>query len=393
MAIIDYDKRVEMYRAKLLRELSPANKRQLNQFLKQYELKVSKARLCIFLAHIGKILTLTTDFKREMNNRDKMNTLFHKMKLEKGLSYYGTIVQCALLYARWHNDGEKPKSLKDINNIKKKESLRNLDAKDMLTWEDGQTICKQTNSTMLKALISTQLDGGFRPSEFQNLKYGDIEKDGINLIAKVTTGKTGSRTVILWRCVPALQRWIQSHPTKNPKDHLWLQENNNKGKIIPYDYYAMRKRINELGRKAGIKKPLDFYNLRHSAATQTKKDNFPTDLAASKFGHSEEYYVNVYGRLNQEEQTERVRKVYGISNKKQKNEEQPTQCITCQQLNEAGLKHCTNCGSALSLAQALKEKENSTEMIAKLVSQAVASHLNKQAIKDELKKRKRIMNN
>ncbi len=193
----------------------------------------------------------------------------------------------------------------------------------MIKWEEGIELSKATPSIQMKAVILTQLDGGFRPSELIDLNYGDIEIKKDFIICNVKDGKTGSRTVILFRGVPYLVRWLQNHPTKKSNDPLWVSERDN---ITRYNYAALIKRVKDIGfksrinipsdEKRGIKeiinKPLDFYNLRHSACLIAKLDNIPLEEAAKKFGHSVEFFTNTYGRMDTSGSIARLGKSYGI---------------------------------------------------------------------------------
>ena len=80
----------------------------------------------------------------------------------------------------------KPKGFKDIKGIPKIKQKRKLNPEDMVTWEDGEKLINSTNSMQLKAVLATQLDGGFRPSEFIDLKYGDIIQKNDFIIVSIT---------------------------------------------------------------------------------------------------------------------------------------------------------------------------------------------------------------
>lgn len=101
-------------------------------------------------------------------------------------------------------------------------------------------------------------------------------------------GKTGSRSVVAHRCVPALLKWMDAHPTKRPEDPLWVVESEllnsqqQRLRIKRYAYPAMKKRLKMTGQRAGIRKPLDFYSLRHSSCVLDKAGNEAAHLAAKK---------------------------------------------------------------------------------------------------------------
>jgi hypothetical protein len=217
-----------------------------------------------------------------------------------------------------------------------------------------------------KALIATQIDGGFRPSEFIDLNYGDVKLKDNFIIIEVRNGKTGKRNVILWRAVPHLLKWYNAHPTKKAKDPLWVQEDQTKGKIIRYKYPAVVKRIRKLFKIIGLDKPSDFYSLRHSACVISKLDNVPEELAAAKFGHSIDYYVNTYGRLSTEDVLDRYSRHYGIE-REEKAIEKNIKCSRCQHVNGPKVSVCEQCGNPISLAKALEIKSETERKLEEMM--------------------------
>lgn len=187
----------------------------------------------------------------------------------------------------------------------------------MITWKEGEHLSLFTHSIQLKALLLVQIDCGFRPREIANLRYGDVAKrDGLAII-RVHSGKTGRRIVLLRRAIIPLEAWLQAHPTKDPQDPLWVMEYPTLSRstskttgLSAYTYSAMAQRIKRLGKAANFKKPLDFYNLRHSSCVLDKLDNLPNDLAADRHGHSVTHYTQTYGRLSTEDQIHRFNRHY-----------------------------------------------------------------------------------
>lgn len=367
MPIINYEKAGETARETLLTDdtISTTNKEALRDFFKAYD--VSPARMALFSKHIALLLRETDDIRRDMQDRQKINAIFSELRNKISPSYYATAVNVALRFTRWLNDGERPKGFKDIKNLSKQKQKRDLRPEDMVSWEDGLKMAQYATSNQWKAIILTQLDGGFRPSEFHDLNFGDITRKGKFFVAHISKGKTGSRDVILFKCSPALDRWLREHPTKQKEAPLWVMEAgeksriaNRKGGVIRYRYPALSKRLRYFAVKAGIPKPADFYNLRHSAATLAKKDNLSPDLAAAKFGHSVEYYVNVYGRLSTDDNVKRYSKAYGELQEESEQKDRPIICHVCEAINAPGCDMCEKCNSPLTIKKAL-EIENAKD--------------------------------
>jgi hypothetical protein len=233
---------------------------------------------------------------------------------------------------------------------------RSLDPSDMLSWEEGMKLSDSSPSIQLKAIILTQLDAGFRPSEFVDLNYGDVSVLDKVVVFHVRNGKTGGRDVVAYRSAPHFLRWYHSHPTKKTDDPLWVQEYGhpsrvNEYKAKRYAYPAIRKRISSLAFRCEIKKPLDFYNLRHSSCALDKIDNLPVELAADRHGHSVKYFTSVYGRLSTQDVIKRFKLHYGerVETELIKGN---VNCGFCQYPNSCDEKACLRCSGSLNAKDA-----------------------------------------
>jgi integrase len=253
---------------------------------------------------------------KDLEDRNRINEIFYNYRQKYSVATYHSLVAVTLQFATWLNDGVRPKAFQDVKRPPKGKTNRDLKPEDMVTWEDGLRMASFTHSIQLKAIILTQLDGGFRPGEFVDLQFEDVVLQKGVAVVYVRSGKTGKRVVILKRSVEALRAWMEAHPLKNPKSSLWIAEYpgnrpDSKDRIRPYRYAAIQKRVKNLALFANIRKPADFYNLRHSSCVLDKLDNLPVDLAAERHGHSVRHYTEVYGRLSTEDVVNRYLRHYG----------------------------------------------------------------------------------
>ena len=360
MPIVDYKHKAEVSEKNFFNnpKVSKDNKAAVKDFLvgwkvrkgKRKGLPISFARREIFFKHIHRLLENTKNIKEDMHSPEIMDKIFNKLQKDLSINYYSTVINISQTLVTKINDGIKPKGFKNIQNISKEAQKRKLEPKDMIKWEEGIELSKATPSIQMKAVILTQLDGGFRPSELIDLNYGDIEIKKDFIIANVKDGKTGARPVILFRGVPYLVRWLQNHPTRKTNDPLWISERDN---ITRYRYPALIKRVRDIGDKIKLKKPLDFYNLRHSACLISKLDNIPLEEAAKKFGHSVEFYTNTYGRMDTSGSIVRHGKCYGVDKSKQKMDINII-CDKCETSNIPKAEICEKCGSPLSIKKAME---------------------------------------
>ncbi len=363
----DYNKLAEIGERRFFDnpEINDVNKNHVRRFLTCYD--VSSARKAIFFDKIKHLLLKTEDIDRDMHNRDVINSIFRVYREKYSPATYATIMKVGNCFVRWLNNGTKPKGFVDLVGVHSKKLLRKLLPDDMVTWEDGLQMAKATASLQLKSIVLTQLEAGFRPSEFVDLRYGDVKLKERVVVIYVRAGKTGQRHTVLQKSAPYFLRWYHEHPTKRNNDWLWIDENKKmshpKNKPIgtksssvkQYNYDAMAKRVRNLGKKISLDKPLDFYNLRHSSAVLKKRDNMPPDLAAQSLGHGVDYYTKVYGRLCADDMVDRFSRHYGLVNEK-KESPQNRICLQCNFVNEPEAVICYKCCTNLNTGETIKVK-------------------------------------
>jgi integrase len=357
MPIIDYGAKALKLENALFesKNISKRNKELLQRFLVSYD--VSPARLSIFIERIRILLEMDDDVEAVLKDRDRINLLFRELRNKYAPATCNTFANVAIRFGRWLFEGELPVGLKDVAKLRSSKEKRDLDPSDMISWEDGLMLGGKTISVQVKAIVLTQLDAGFRPSEFVDLNYGDVSVLDRVVVFHVRGGKTGSRDVVAYRSAPHFLKWYNSHPTKKPEDPLWVREyfhpsRTNEYIVERYAYPAIRKRVRSLGFRCDFKKPLDFYNLRHSSCALDKIDNLPVELAADRHGHSVKYFTNVYGRLSTTDVINRFKLHYGekIS---EKTLNRNILCEHCEYPNPHEGKMCLRCNASLNSRDAI----------------------------------------
>ncbi len=354
MGIVNYQIKAERSKERLFRNpsISSKNKEYVKEFLDSYD--VTDATKDIFLCHIIHLLEKSKDIKLEMQDKKLINSWYAQLRQQLGRSAYSTMLNRSLTFIRWLNDKETPVGFKDLKSVGSNKIRRELSPSDMITWDDAKKMASQTTSIQLKALIYAQLDGGFRPSEFIDLNYGDAEKSKDVIIIHIRNGKTGKRDVLLYDAGPMLNRWLMAHPTKRKDDPLWIQESNTGGRILRYQYPAISKRIRDMASKAGVQKPMELYAWRHSAVTLKKKENMDATWSSGNFGHSMKFYAETYGRLSTEDNIERLRRHKGALAEKESQKETSLLCPKCEHINPSKFDMCEQCGTPLSLKKAME---------------------------------------
>ncbi len=150
-----------------------------------------------------------------------------------------------------------------------------------------------TRSSMLlsgswsRAPLHSLMRIGPRPGEFLNMKVKDIlfqEERVICRLAHNGGGKTGERLILIIKSVPLVSAWLNAHPFKDDLEApLWIGFSST-NRYEQWSYRAFKNMLEELGKKAGIKKHIMPYLFRHSAATRDARLGFTESQLCMKYG-------------------------------------------------------------------------------------------------------------
>ncbi len=403
------EKRKESFN--LRKDISQANKDYVEDFFKGYN--CADSSMIKFYSWLPYLLTHTNDIKRTMNNEAELIDIFDKLHKKLGPSGYKTASDVAKTFCRELNKGKVPEAFERIKKLTTQEKQQfkriNKEGYYNLSWEDGQKIAKETNSQQIKSMILCQLDSGMRPSELEALNYIDAERDGKFIIIHIRKSKTGEkRDIVLYRSAPMLNRWLQSHPTKNANDPLWIMENKSRSstyragedkKIPRYKYHAIKQMFNRLGKRAGFQN-VGLYMMRHSAVALTKEERMGVDIAAERYGHDINYYVNTYGKLSDEQKINRFKAHYGEAEEEEKDEKpKPILCNVCDTINDPleyfkdgkNQEHsklrefCEKCNSPLTLSKALEIEKENEDKVKQLVTEQFKKLIKTKLEEDQIK--------
>lgn len=392
MPITNYEKKAQWAENKIFdnNRIPQATKTRLRRFLTAYD--VSSARRLIFLQKIIPFFEFFPEIESSLTDRDGINEFFAGIRRKYAPATYATYINVVRCFMHWLNNGERPSSLCDLRQrgINHK-TRRQLQPEDMLSWANGEQLASIATSQQMSAIILTQLDCGFRPSEFIDLNYGDVQIQTGLAVFQVRDGKTGGRSVVAHRCVPALLKWMDAHPTKRANDPLWVAEKSTYGtskgvQVKRYAYPALVKRLRTIKSKSGIQKPMDFYSFRHSSCVLDKLDNLPTDLAAERHGHSVKHYVGTYGRLSVKDVMRRFHSHYGMESEENKKLVAHQNCPTCHHVNAQEATWCCRCGTPFTALGAV-EMAHSQKLAGETTSSSVHEEL--LSMKKELQEARR----
>ena len=243
-------------------------------------------------------------------------------------------------FFKWLYNGEEPECTKWFKCSRK--NVADKLPEHLLVQEDIKKMIKFASNKRDKALIAVLWESGARIGEIGGMQIKDVVFDefGCRIIV---SGKTGMRRIRLVNAAPYLIEWINSHPNSNdPEAPLWVSTNVDKVSLMTYD--AMRLQLHKIARRAGLKKPVNPHNFRHSRATYLAQ--FLTEAQMKEyFGWVRDSDMAArYVHLSGKQMDDAILKLYGLK-KEEKKEDilKPLKCPRCGHVNDVTFEYCEKC--------------------------------------------------
>ncbi|MCK5624833.1 tyrosine-type recombinase/integrase [Candidatus Pacearchaeota archaeon] len=187
-------------------------------------------------------------------------------------------------FLKFHYDDWSSR-FKELIDIKKKreEIDRKINKNSLVTAEELELLIRTAEKLRYKALISLLSETGARTEEVRTAKWSSInlESKEMSLFSSKTSR---GRTIPLNESIIHLKRYKQEFPFPNVSDNDFIFPTpRNRSK--PVSSSGMSMYFKELGKKAGITKPIFPYLFRHTKLTQMYK-TISNPLAKKFSGHS-----------------------------------------------------------------------------------------------------------
>ncbi|MGI0053044.1 MAG: tyrosine-type recombinase/integrase, partial [Thermoplasmata archaeon] len=315
---------------------------------------VSPQRILTYLGNLHSAANkLGTDFLTP--TRD---TPARFLRLYKDAAVWTQITVRSVLFSFWKWRFERagqdfPSWLKIVIS---KRNVNHKDHGDVLTPEEVGRLAEHAVNLRDKALISTLYESGTRAGEILAMRVGDVERTDYGAIRLyLPTGKTGRRTVPLFEAaVPNLLLWLKNHPRRDDKEApLWcgVQQTDRIGEAI--GYRMAFKILRKAAERAGIRKPVNPHNFRHSRATAVAQNpQVSTSILEQFFGWQPgSPMAKTYVHLSGKEVEEALARAHGIEVGRTETPKAslPRVCARCSTSNDPDGKFCLQCGGPLSL--------------------------------------------
>jgi integrase len=259
--------------------------------------------------------------------------------------------------------GEYPEHVKWIrsgNHIQ-----NNLKKSDLLTVDEIKRLCDAAKTLRDKAFILTLAESGRRIGEILTLRICDIEFDSRGARLHVD-GKMGRDHARIMGSAPILATWLDMHPRKNdPSSPVWVTEERFGAKQI--QYASMRQMFKDCVKRAGLKKRVWFYLLRHTRGTQASTKLNAQQLCALMGWKQGSDMPSVYVHLSGEDIDDAQAILNGTSLQKEDEPKlQPIACNRCGFVNSSVSKFCNKCGLGLDI-KAMAEMDERKEKVEQLL--------------------------
>ncbi len=272
------------------------------------------------------------------------------------------------IFWQWLKNYEKGKYPPEVNWIKCGKESNNLpEPENMLTEEDIARMIKVVEHPRDKAFIITLAESGCRIGEILTLQIGNLNFDDRGCYF-IVNGKTGKRRVRVVNSTPYLQTWKDHHPEKENKEApLWCNIGTTKnicrnGNTKDYKfnwsfhmtYAGARNILIRAGRKAGIEKPINPHNFRHSRATILGARGINESIMNQVMGWKQGSnmagtYIHLSGKQTDDAL---LPAVYGMEVEEQKERNPkmfPIKCMKCGELNSYDAKRCKTCSTIVGV--------------------------------------------
>lgn len=250
---------------------------------------------------------------------------------------------------------------------------------DLLTAEELAAIAQQAPNPRDKAWFSLSVETGWRPDEIFNIRVGDIKfTDSGALISIHGYKRKQEKQLLVVNSVPRLRAWLECHPAKdNSEAPLWSAIY--RPKAISRNYFRIR--LKRWAEKAGIKKRVWPYLLRHTSIT---RDDYRLSDAEAKIYYGWAANSNmrgVYSHLTSDNVNARIAGKVADRPKLEMRK-----CPTCGHENSFENAFCNNCSRPLTETARVQREKELTQDLRERIADEVARVLNdmmKLSFKDE----------
>jgi len=278
-----------------------------------------------------------------------------------------------------------------------------VDERDVFTREDVHAIRDAAQHPRDAALIDLLVYTGQRISAILNLRNKDLDPDEGVLYLNTTNGDMkgadGKRPLLL--AENAVREWKRKHPCSDDPDAYFITQKNvsqNKPNQIgsKLNDSTVYRVLQTIGKRAGVDKPTNAHNFRHTFVTWAKRDRgMDNDTIKRLIGHNPDSTVmeSTYSHLTDDDVIDKAEVAVGIKDKEDDNPFKPEgPCPVCNAVLPENAVACHSCGTSFSHdSQAIQKQMEDDTFEAKGEAQTEADHTAVDAIRDVLQENPELL--
>jgi site-specific recombinase XerD len=233
----------------------------------------------------------------------------------------------------------------------------------LLTADDVKAMMMRAENKRDRALVSVLFEAALRPGELLGMKVGSVEfKENYCIIT--VNGKTGVKRIPIVASYRPLLEWLEEHPKKDEIEApLWASLSNN-SKAEGISYYYLRKLLRRLAEKAGLKKDVWPYLLRHSCLTLLAKVFTESKLKLYAGWVMESKMVKRYVHFSTRDLEGAVLELHGLKEADSTSQIlKANDCPRCKRKNPPDSVRCGFCGFILDKKVSMEMEEKHVERL------------------------------
>ena len=246
----------------------------------------------------------------------------------------------------------------------KRRPVRGDHREKLIDKETLEKIFSSIDNLKIKALIGVMWEGALRSAEVRFLRIRDVMFERELALLRVN-GKTGQRTVPIYKTAPWLHMWLTQHPLRDDPDaYVFIVA---PWKPYPYAAVSLEQMVRRLGKKVGAP-DLHPHMFRHTRLTELAKHLTEQELKLFAGWIPDSRMAGVYVHLSGRDARDAIMRIYGLREEERKEEVEnmkPVVCPRCGTPNPHEAKACFKCALILDdkLAWGVLRKKQQAEDI------------------------------
>jgi integrase len=242
-----------------------------------------------------------------------------------------------------------------------------VDERDIYTGDEIDAMRKSIDHPRDRCLFDLLVYTGQRLRAVQTLRWKDIDLDDgtfhLNSDAGGLKGADGKRPLL--GAEASIREWQGYHPNPEPDAYVIAQRPDYRADADgsePLTQKSIRRILDRIADDAGIEKPSNPHNFRHSFVTIAKRQHSMDDSTIKGLiGHRLESRVmeEVYSHLKDDDHVRAAQEATGIREPDKESPLSPDFCPACDEPLSDDAKACSRCGTVFTPdARAAQETMN-----------------------------------